>query len=326
MRGKSMTVPVTIVSGFLGSGKTTLLNRILADTSERLVVIVNDFAQINIDARLVESASPDRIALSNGCVCCTLRDDLLSQAIGLAEASPRPDRIVIETSGVSDPYGVMEAFYAPEAEGLVSVESSVCLIDAEAFPALDFSSGELALSQAAVSDIVLLNKCDLADDPQVDGVEATLRGALPAMRILRTSHARVPVAVLFGDGSLRPPKIEGAEHSRHVASNYASYSWCSSAPISLAAFEDMVRGLPTNVLRAKGVLAFADAPAERAVFHLVGKRASLAFEPGSVDESALVFIGLNGAFDPEEIAALTATLRAPAMPAHRPLQAAGRSA
>src|SRR5262249_15452168 len=107
-------IPVTIVSGFLGAGKTTLVQRLLADARERLAVLVNDFAALDVDAALIESAAPDRIALTNGCICCTLRTDLAAAVLELASASPTPERIVVEASGVAEPYGVMEAFLLPE--------------------------------------------------------------------------------------------------------------------------------------------------------------------------------------------------------------------
>ena len=98
-----MRTPVTIISGFLGAGKTTLLNRILASAPERLGVLVNDFAAINIDSELIASADSDRIALTNGCVCCTIRDDLVAATLGLLTSDAPPERVLIETSGVSNP-------------------------------------------------------------------------------------------------------------------------------------------------------------------------------------------------------------------------------
>lgn len=205
-------VPITLVAGFLGAGKTTLVNRLLADAPQRLAVLVNDFAAINVDASLIESSAPGRIALTNGCVCCTLRDDLLAAALELATAEPPPERIVIETSGVAEPYGVMEAFLTDAAEGRVAIDSSVCVVDAEQFPQLDYASGELAIDQAAVCDIVLLNKCDLVSEADADCVEATLRGAQPVMRIHRTTQARLPWPVLLGvDGSNDSPQVRCRE-------------------------------------------------------------------------------------------------------------------
>ena len=334
-----MSIPVTIVAGFLGAGKTTLVKRLLADAPERIAVLVNDFAAINIDAALIESSAPGRIALTNGCVCCTLRDDLLAGALELASIEPKPERIVVETSGVAEPYGVMEAFFSPLAAGRVHVESTVCVVDAEQFPALDYASGERAIDQAAVSDIVLLNKCDLVDDDALRSVEQTLYGAQPSMRIVRTMQAQLPWAVLLGisdrdresgrSAANVAPHAHGAQPSPEICpeivdarsatsaagaapmkGQFASLSWRSSRPLDLDAFQRFVAALPRSVLRAKGIVRFAEHPRERAIFQLVGKRSSLTFEaePGAMEESRLVCIGAATSFDPDSLARLFAAL------------------
>jgi G3E family GTPase len=298
------SVPITIVSGFLGAAKTTLVERLLADGRERLAVLVNDFAAINVDAALIESAAPDRIALTNGCVCCTLRADLLAAALDLASATPRPDRIVIETSGVAEPYGVMEAFLLPETRDRVFVESSVCLVDAEHFLQLDYASGELAIDQAAVSDFVLLNKCDLVPADEIERVERVLYGALPAMRIRRTTRAQVEWEILFGIRERGPRKAGRRGHA-----DFASFAWRSEEPIDIDAFRRMVEALPRGVLRAKGILAFKDHADERAVFQLIGKRSGLAFEKTTAGTvSSLVLIGTATDFDATRVRDVVASL------------------
>jgi G3E family GTPase len=321
-----MTVPITLVAGFLGVGKTTLVNRLLADAPQRLAVLVNDFAAINVDATLIESSAPGRIALTNGCVCCTLRDDLLAAALELAAAEPRPERIVIETSGVAEPYGVMEAFLTESAEGRVAIDSAVCIVDAEQFPLLDYASGELALDQAAVCDIVLLNKCDLVGETEARAVEATLLGAQPAMRIHRTTHASLPWPVLLGADERRhagsfdcssaskapaDSVSESVSHRHHHHGvGYASTTRRFEGPIDLAAFRTFVASLPRSVLRAKGVVRCVDEPHARGIFQLVGKRSSLTFEPdpSGARHSEIVVIGPSPGFEPATADALFAAL------------------
>jgi len=310
-----MRTPVTIISGFLGAGKTTLLNRILASAPERLGVLVNDFAAINIDSELIASADSDRIALTNGCVCCTIRDDLVAATLGLLTSDAPPERVLIETSGVSNPIAVIEAFLAPHIAGRLIVDSTVCLVDAEAFPELDYASTELAIDQAAVADIVLLNKCDLVPPDQLDEIQGILLGALPAMRIVRTTQAALPWAVLAGISD-----TQTAARDRHAAGHrhdhdFASWSWATDQPVLVGAFKRVVQALPPQVLRAKGILRFSDAPGERAVFQLVGKRSSLEFEPdpGGGARSALVLIGRTGSFSAAELDALFRQLEASAL-------------
>jgi G3E family GTPase len=307
----SAPTPVTVLTGFLGAGKTTLLNHILSNTEgRRMAVLVNDFGAINIDARLVVSVEDDRIALSNGCICCTIRDDLVTALLKLLQQSPAPEHVVIEASGVSEPMGIAETLFQPELERVLRVDAMVAVCDAANYAQLGFDDGEMVLRQAAVADIVLLNKVDIAPAAELAQLRADLALAAPQARVLETVRCKLPMDVLFGPGErqrtsrhLADPSGHGHGHGHHSAhrhdpdSRFESWSWTGDEPIALEAFGLWVKQLPATIVRGKGVLHLAEHPGREAVFQLVGKRSTI--ELGRPCDAraanALVLIGARGA-------------------------------
>ena len=280
--------PVTVVCGFLGAGKTTLLNRLLAEPmGRRLAVLVNDFGAINIDAELVESVDETGIALTNGCICCSIRDDLVLALLQLRQNRPDVDHVIIEASGISDPVGIAEALFQPEVSPQVRVDSLVTVADAAAYREMEFHDAELVLQQARIADLVLLNKCDIAAPESRQLLERDIADMAPAARIYPTAQAEIPAAILFEPRTLTAGLAALQDHGHthddrahdHVTDalphGFSMRAWQITGPLQLEAFTNFVRDLPHGIYRAKGILNFAHLPAYRTIFHLVGKRSSL---------------------------------------------------
>jgi G3E family GTPase len=258
----SGAIPFTVIGGFLGAGKTTLLNRLLRGaTGRRFAVMVNDFGALDIDGQLVADHGGDTIALANGCLCCTIGDSLVTTLLSLLERPERFDHIVVEASGVADPARVADLAVL---EPRLSRDGVIVVVDAAHVRerAADRRVGDTVTRQLAAADLLVLNKVDLAHDL------AALRGWLSthaAAPVLEARHADVPLDLLFGLDRHGGPAGCG------TADGFASWSYEWPEPVERETVLAMLRDA-AGVLRAKGIVRFADAPARRSVVHLVGHR------------------------------------------------------
>lgn len=297
-------MPVTIITGFLGSGKTTLLNQILQNKDNlKIAVLVNEFGDINIDEQLIISEDTNLVELDNGCICCTINENLVDAVHQILEREPKVDYLVIETTGLADPLPIALTFLGTELKFLTRIDAIVTVVDAAAFDATHFES-QAALSQIRYGDIVVLNKVDLATEAKIAEVKSFIEDVKPGYRVLPSEHGNVPLALILDIGLTQADNYQAeisefrrdkSAFTNHLANDGFDFvSFQSDRSFKVKPFEHfLTEQLSSNIFRGKGILWFQESPAKH-IFQLSGPRYQLQdTEWTTQPKNELVLIGRN---------------------------------
>jgi G3E family GTPase len=325
--------PVTVLTGYLGAGKTTLLNRILSEPhGKKFAVIVNEFGEIGIDNDLVVGADEEVFEMNNGCICCTVRGDLVRIIDGLMRRKGKFDAIILETTGLADPAPVAQTFFVDENVGRKTrLDAVVTVADAKWLQERLKDAPE-AKNQIAFADVIIINKTDLVKPDELAEVEARIRGINPYAKVHKTQRCQVALDEVLGRNAfdldrildIEPEFLETGhdhdhghdhEHDHNGGHDHAhqrgglkhyhdeemqSVALSSEKPLDPDKFfpwvQDLVQKEGPSILRCKGILAFKDDP-ERFVFQgvhmILDGDHQRAWKDDERRTSRIVFIGRN---------------------------------
>ncbi|MBX9845684.1 MAG: GTP-binding protein [Xanthobacteraceae bacterium] len=325
---QSEKIPVTVLTGYLGAGKTTLLNRILSEPhGKKFAVIVNEFGEIGIDNDLVVGADEEVFEMNNGCICCTVRGDLIRIIEGLMRRKGKFDAIIVETTGLADPAPVAQTFFVDENVGRkTKLDAVVTVADAKWLKDRLKDAPE-AKNQIAFADVILVNKTDLVTDAELREVEARIRGINPYAKLHRTQKSQIALDQVLGRNAFDLDRIldiepeflhaddhdhdhdhhhghdHGHDHHHHGLKHYhdedmQSLSLNTDKPLNPDKFFPWIQKLVAEdgpkILRCKGILNFKDDP-DRFVFQgvhmILDGDHQRPWKDGEKRDSRLVFIG-----------------------------------
>ena len=286
-------IPILLVTGFLGSGKTTFINWLLENHADlKISVILNEFGDTHLESQFVKQHSEDIMELANGCMCCVAKSDIPRVINYILEHSPQTEYILIEASGLSDPDPVREALQTPPVSNSTYLESTVCVIDAVNFESMR-TEHAIITSQIADADLVILNKIEMAGAEQVTKVESLIQALTPDIRVLQFTDS-LPPEIFMTKSEPRPIEPDSEKEHHHTHEAYNIYWFDSEYLLELNEVQEVIRDLPAEIVRIKGVVRYQSDEGIRVVqVQRVGSHFTM--EPHEarkpIEKSTILFIG-----------------------------------
>jgi|SRR5690606_20217339 len=291
-------IPITIIAGFLGSGKTTLINQILKENEDlKIGIVLNEFGDVKLESQFIDKDEEGVVELPNGCVCCVARGDMIETLDKILSQYPYTNYILIESSGLSDPFSLSLTFYNPSLVDRFRLDSIICLVDAENFE-YQLDEYDIARKQISDANMVLMTKLKNQSIEKINQLKDLISSLNPKCLILESDEKFKAIDLL--DISMvevtKLSDLEIEQKQRHIHEDFSYYIYKTETPLDFNKFEEAIKRFPKEIIRAKGFINFANAPHKDKKYllqYVVNRKDYKIAEWDEKNSTAILFIGKN---------------------------------